>query len=317
MKKSISVIIPFYNSVFPLGRMLDSILASTLMPQEIILVNDGSTDASGDLAKEYAAKSGSIKYIEKEHAGVSAARNLGLEKATGDYIIFFDADDYIEPNMFELLFNAAQKKQDGSDLAGAICGYYTHKDDVITPYSPDFQESFVDSEVLIRAMFTNDNVRGFLFTRLFRADLLKNTESIRFDENISMCEDLLFQTKLFSKKNVTFAVVNSPLYHYIQSSSSATGAKAFFGDGRFVYEPAFELIRKELKGSADFVDESYQTILDNCMYSLLKAYNNGDKAAKNQIRQLQTLLRKIPIKKIDLHSLAYRYAPLLYSLKIK
>ena len=303
MKSSISVIIPFFNSESCVGRMLDSILSSTFMPSEILMIDDGSTDASADIIKEYSAKSSIIKYVKKEHSGVSASRNLGIKLATGDFISFLDADDYIEPNMFELM--ASSITDDSFD--GCICGYFTHKDDVVTPYySKDFD--IMQSDDVLRCMFVDDNVRGFLFNRLFRARLLKD---FPLDEDISMCEDLLFQSKLFSRSNLKFAYVKAPLYHYIQNSSSVTVSRPMFVNGQFIYAPAFDRIRQYVK--ADYVDESYSSIIDNSMYRTLMSYRSGDKTVLPQIRQLQALLRTIPMKKKDLHSIAYRYAPLLYS----
>ena len=314
MKKSISVIIPFFNSKMTLARMLESILNSTLVPYEILLIDDGSTDESSEIAKDYASKHSCISYIRKEHSGVSASRNLGIKKASGEYISFLDADDFIEPDMFERLLDASLSTPE-KNCAGAICGYFTHKDNLVTPYFIS-SDKFMDSKTLLKSMFTEDNVRGFLFTRLFKGEFIKNS-GLSFNEEISMCEDLLFQTALFTHKNVQFAIVNAPLYHYVQNSSSATGTKAFFLDGHFVYAPAFTLIKKELANSdVSFVEDSYYSIIKNCMFSLLLSYKKGDKSAKTQIRQLQKLIKSCPQKDYSLNGFCYRYAPFIYSLKL-
>ena len=286
--------------------MLDSILSSTYMPCEILLIDDGSTDNSQQVIQEYSSKYSIIKYVKKEHSGVSASRNLGIQIATGDFISFLDSDDYIESNMYELM--AASIPDDSFD--GCICGYFTHKDNVVTPYYSKVMDVLY-SEDILRSMFTDENIKGFLFTRLFRADLLK---SCSLDEDISICEDLLFQSKLFSQKRLKFAYVKAPLYHYIQNPGSATVSRPLFKDGIFIYAPAYDRIRQCISG--DYVDESYNSIIDYSMYTRLLAYRSGDKSALPQIRQLQALLRTIPTKKKDFHSIAYRFAPLLYSLKL-
>lgn len=306
MKKSISVIIPFFNSASYIGRMLDSILSSTYMPYEILLIDDGSTDNSQQVIEEYSSKYSIIKHVKKEHSGVSASRNLGIQTASGDFISFLDSDDYIEPNMYELMSEAIT--DDSFD--GCICGYFTHKDGVVTPYFSKNGDTLY-SEDILRCMFTDDNIRGFLHTRLFRRDILKD---LSFDEDISMCEDLLFQSKLFSQKNLKFAYVKAPLYHYIQNTGSATVSRLLFKDGTFIYAPAFDRIRQYV--NSEYVDESYGSIIDYNMYTRLMAYKGGDKSVISQIRQLQALLKTVPMKKKDLHSFAYRYAPLLYSLKL-
>jgi glycosyltransferase involved in cell wall biosynthesis len=306
MKKSISVIIPFFNSASCIGRMLDSILSSTYMPYEILLIDDGSTDNSQQVIEEYSSKCNIIKYIKKEHSGVSASRNLGIQIATGEFINFLDSDDYIEPNMYELM--AASISDDSFD--GCICGYFTHKDDIVTSYYSKNLD-ILYSEDILKYMFTDENIRGFLVTRLFKTDILKNYS---LDEDISICEDLLFQSKLFSQKRLKFAYVKAPLYHYIQNTGSATVSRPLFKNGVFIYAPAYDRIRQCV--NRDYVDESYSSIIDYSMYTRLLAYRSGDKSALLQIRQLQALLRTIPMKKKDFHSIAYRFAPLLYSLKL-
>lgn len=97
----ISVIVPVYNVESYVAECIESIQNQTYMNLEIILVNDGSTDASGDICDKYAAYDERIQVIHKENAGVSAARNTGIEAANGDYIGFVDSDDYIAPTMYE------------------------------------------------------------------------------------------------------------------------------------------------------------------------------------------------------------------------
>ena len=101
--KLISVIVPIYNVEKYIQKCLDSILNQTYRKIEIILVNDGSTDKSGEIAKQYQRDYSNIRYFEKKNGGLSDARNFGLSKATGDYICFIDSDDYIDENLFSNL----------------------------------------------------------------------------------------------------------------------------------------------------------------------------------------------------------------------
>ena len=122
----VSVIVPIYNVEAYLTKCLDSIINQTLKDIEIILVNDGSTDGSKKIIQEYKKKDKRIISLEKENGGQGSARNLGLKKAKGDYIVFVDSDDWIENDMLEIMYNKALSCQ--SDIV--VCDYYKVKDDV-------------------------------------------------------------------------------------------------------------------------------------------------------------------------------------------
>lgn len=304
MNKTITTIIPFFNNNTDLCIMLDSILCGTILPDEILLIDDGSTDKSPEIAMNYSDKYDFIKYIRQNHAGVSAARNLGIKHATSDWISFLDADDYIEKNFYESLLGAISCE----NLAGAVCGYFTEVDGVSTPYAGAFP-SVIDSSVFLKAMFTDDNVKGFLVTRLFRASLVKE---ICFDTNIRICEDLLFQSNLLTKSpDLNWGVANIPLYHYIQHSSSATSDINLFNGAVFKYKPAFDEIRKLV--NKQFVEDSYNSILEYSMYRLLKEYKTGNTDLISQIRGVQAELKAIHPSHSSKRRLAYTIAPILYS----
>ena len=102
--KKISVIVPIYNVEKYLEKCLESIINQTFINLEIILINDGSTDFSGSICEKYKNKDNRIILIHKKNEGLSAARNKGLSIATGDYISFVDSDDFLDLNMYEILY---------------------------------------------------------------------------------------------------------------------------------------------------------------------------------------------------------------------
>ena len=113
MQKFISVIIPCYNVENYVARCLDSVINQTYNNLEIICVNDGSTDNTLAILKDYAKKDSRIKIIDKKNGGLSSARNAGIEVASYEYVVFLDSDDWIEPNTYEL---AISKMDDDIDL---------------------------------------------------------------------------------------------------------------------------------------------------------------------------------------------------------
>ncbi len=141
----ISVIVPVYNVEKYLRRCVDSILAQTYTNLEIILVDDGSPDNCGKICDEYAKKDSRIKVIHQKNGGLSAARNAGLDIATGDYIGFVDSDDYISPEMYEKLLNIL--KESNSDLS--VCGmdYYDENNNRIDQECPLTDRTFSNLEI--------------------------------------------------------------------------------------------------------------------------------------------------------------------------
>ena len=121
----ISIIVPIYNSENYIKKCLDSILAQTYSNLEVILIDDGSTDNSYNICKDYQKKDNRIVLLQQKNAGVSRARNHGLEVAKGEYIGFVDSDDYIEPEMYEILLNSIIE----SNSKIAICNYYYENED--------------------------------------------------------------------------------------------------------------------------------------------------------------------------------------------
>ena len=117
----ISIVIPVYNAEKTLIRCLDSIQQQTYKDFEAILINDGSSDSSAEICQRYCEADKRFKLINQENSGPSKARNQGIDAAISKYLAFVDSDDYIEPNMLEEFFTAAEASS--ADLT--VCGYFT------------------------------------------------------------------------------------------------------------------------------------------------------------------------------------------------
>ena len=181
----ISIIIPVYNAEATIKQCVDSILSQDYQDFELLLIDDGSKDLSADICDDYAKQDERIKVYHKENGGVSSARNMGLEKAKGEWITFIDSDDYIEPGYFEdlaientSLYIKAHKSFRGNDTAlYTICSFEAKK--------------LLTGEEL--RLFIKKNVSGFIFRgpvgKFYKKE---NIDSLRFQEDMIVAEDACF-----------------------------------------------------------------------------------------------------------------------------
>ena len=158
----ISVIVPIYNVENYLRKCLDSILEQTFHNLEILLVNDGSTDGSGQICQEYVEKDNRIRYFEKENGGLSDARNYGIEQAQGEYLTFVDSDDWVTETYIEELYSKLQYYN--ADIS--ICNYFRFQDSNVTFYKHVFKpyEKEYDSKYLLEHYFEIEGGDFFLTT---------------------------------------------------------------------------------------------------------------------------------------------------------
>ena len=216
-KYIISVIVPVYNVEKYLRRCLNSILSQTVTSIEVILVDDGSTDSSGSICDEYASKDNRITVIHQRNYGVSVARNTGLSIAHGEYIGFCDPDDFIAPEMYEVMLSAFTP-----DIDLVICGYNYYNEEYQKDESRDYQikeNEIIDNEELWKRLSDMPpTIRHGVVNKLFRRELLSN---LYFDNNLKSSEDLDFLLQYISKIQ-TSIVVNRPLYQNLVREGSAT-----------------------------------------------------------------------------------------------
>ena len=146
MPPLISIIIPVYNVEKYLDKCINSVLMQTYKNIEILLINDGSTDSSGQICESYAKKDSRIKVIHKENGGLSDARNVGIEHSTGSYIMFVDSDDYIDCNMASVLYNLLNSTN--SDMAICNCTKVDEEYNMLTTPSSVTDEIILGKKAL-------------------------------------------------------------------------------------------------------------------------------------------------------------------------
>lgn len=203
----VSLIIPIYNVEKYLRKCLDSVINQSFSDIEIICVDDGSTDNSLNIIKEYAQQDNRLKIITQKNQGVSFARNQGLKKASGDYILFLDSDDWLELDCIEKGVNAISKNDSDILCFGINCfnnGKITPREDILILDKYYEQDNF-DTEVIKHLV---QNACGKLFKRSF---LIKN--KIEFPKNIKTCEDGLF-CLLCIYEEPKIQLLNKCLYYY-------------------------------------------------------------------------------------------------------
>ena len=221
MTEKITVIVPVYNVENYLNKCLDSLINQTYKNLEIIVINDGSTDNSGEICQEYAQKDNRIVYIEKENGGLSDARNEGLERMTGSYVTFVDSDDWVEPDYVEVLHN----KLIGYQADIAIGNYYSYNEDEAMYYfhinGESYYEKLYDNISIFENLYDAKQMKSFSLIsacgKLYKVELF---DYIRFDKG-KLGEDGYINQKLYLLVQKVI-YINQGLYAYRQRSGSIT-----------------------------------------------------------------------------------------------
>lgn len=217
----ISIIIPVYNTEKYLSQCLDSVLNQTFKNIEIICVDDGSTDNSYKILEEYAGKDSRIKVIHQDNKGSSAARNAGLEIASGKYIGYVDSDDWIDFHMYKRLYSIAEKHRVDIVSSGLLIeGAYTseHYDTISPGYYCDEQMEYVRANVIYCLEQKETGLRGSLCCKLFLKDFLKKIQ-LKVPEVLSFAEDKMCIITCVLEAKSIFSLKEA-YYHYRMNNSS-------------------------------------------------------------------------------------------------
>jgi len=214
----VSIIVPIYNVEKYINKCVESLMNQTFSDIEIILVDDGSKDASGKWCDYYAKKDARIKVIHQKNRGLSGARNQGIENAAGEWLLFVDGDDYVEPRFVECLYQEAVSAR--VDIA--ICNYAFKSEEgtEIKRSSYSFvprMSPFDNLDALL--LFENKQYGTFfdvVWNKLFRVSLFEN---VRFPEGISLVEDISIIPEIYYKAK-RISVIEEKLYNYVYREGS-------------------------------------------------------------------------------------------------
>lgn len=224
----ISVIVPVYNVEKYLPKCVDSILNQTYRNLEVILVDDGTKDASDAICDAYAQKDPRVKVIHKENGGLSSARNAGIDIAQGEYLGFVDSDDWIEPDMYETLLSLAEKYR-----VKMVCGGRFNVNDATGVRTPGLcppVEEVISGEELVSRIFLWDNIDSAAWDKLYHHSLFRE---IRYPlgkivedvpttyrialaaGKIAMC-DKHFYNYLYRENSITTAAISEKTFHFAE-----------------------------------------------------------------------------------------------------
>ena len=272
MEPLLSIIIPAFNIEQYISRCLDSLINQSYKNIEIIVVNDGSTDSTGDIIDSYVKKDNRIKVIHKKNEGVSIARNTGIHLAKGDYIGFVDGDDTVDDEMFETLIqNAINYNTDISH-----CGYK-----MVFPSRTDYYYNtgdivIQDNQEGLKDLLKADRVEPGLWNKIYKSSLF---EDIRLNENIKYNEDLLANFYLFkkAKKSVFY---DKCLYNYMIRKGSAATKQI---SKNKIIDPI--LVLEEIKNSLEKGTDLYEIAYKRYLGSLIGV-------CRNKVCRVHTLYKK-------------------------
>lgn len=257
MSALVSVVVPVYNLEKYIENCLKSIVAQTYKNLEILCIDDGSTDGSADIIKSMAENDLRIKYVYQENAGVSAARNRGMNEATGEYLMFVDGDDYIHFQTVEILLAVALKSD--CDIACSLYKTVSDTDDDTKMQNiSDYNFSGIDYPQMFTAgRFEQDPIGTRIWGKLYKREI---AASVKFPLEIYIAEDVFYMIKLLDK-NAKVTLVTSELYYYYKRNNSTVRSKY---DLKFLtHVKAFDMLSESLVNSKNSFLKSYSL---QCLY---------------------------------------------------
>lgn len=294
-----SVIIPVYNAEDTLRRCVDSLLKQNRKDVEIILINDGSRDSSGDICREYADKNEGIKFIDKKNGGVSTARNRGLQEATGQYIIFVDSDDWVTDDHFKVIDSVYEDfDYDFVQFARIFVNGEKRSEEILPAFDARIREEIVPrlAEDMWKKRINTPN------GKVFKRSIIEEN-NIRFHDSLSVGEDRTFNIEYTLNIN-SFRVIEKTLYMIcLENENSLSRKKRNDLDEQLdiaekYLEKLFSESRLSEEEKALFLSSVY---FDNMRAVYTKAkylHRNGEKLPK-RLRELKRYCKAVNERKFS------------------
>lgn len=291
----ISVIVPVYNVEKYFDRCMESVLGQTYKNIEIILIDDGSKDSSGQMCDFYAEKDKRIKVIHKDNAGLGYARNTGLNKAEGKYVIFVDSDDYLEKDMIQNLYEDLIKYS-ADTCIGGYKRVYTDKTEIhANPFAGQcFSDDLILKSVLVK-MFgkereSNDYLEMSVWKILFSNEIIKKYDVLFPSEREFISEDIIFNTDYYKHSNKVYMSSNIGYCYCDNEDSLTTRYRADRFSAQIKLFKELEMRTKRLGIYEESQQRRISTLIAIARYSIKLEEKfkdiNGAKVAKNNIKKI-------------------------------
>lgn len=317
MSNLISIIVPVYNVEKYLHKCIESILNQTYTDFELILINDGSTDKSLDICKYYSNIDSRVNVIHKENEGVSVARNVGISKSKGSWIVFVDSDDWISERYCEILLENAEREQ----AEMVICGYYRVCNNVIEQNNDHRDRVIYKKDEFIKKVLNVQNGYGFVHTKIIKKSVI---DRITFNKDLKVAEDALFVLQVCENINKIIVIEESLYFYRINSQSTVRKYDPMYSDNYIKSMTYCEKYLKDkyldnqeiVKGFYNFV--SYHILLIAVNYCFNPKNN---KSFFNQVRLLSNVIEdsllKRSIKECNYNDLSISRKIALFTIKYR
>jgi glycosyltransferase involved in cell wall biosynthesis len=315
MATKVSVIVPIYNCETFISKCLESVIEQTYSNIEIIVVDDGSTDGSGEIVNAYKGKDDRIAYYYQDNIGPSEARNRGIANSTGEYLVFIDSDDTVDTNYIEILLNKLITS--GADLV--CCGYKDISENGVLNYTDfDFNKS-ISLHIFIDMVCKGTG--GVLWSKIYKKEII-NKNNLKMDKNIFMSEDLVFVLQ-YAVHCKSFAAIKGYLYNYNrlnQNSISSNISIDYIQNNIAVckhIEKIFSSANLRKNNINEVITERIQVIVINLVEQ--QSINIKDIGMKNAIHNVKKILSIQYIERYmkNFSTNSYFYKPYLFLIKNK
>lgn len=289
---------PAYNSEKYIEKSIQSVLRQSHKNLELIIINDGSIDRTKTIIQNLQKHDKRISYYEIKNSGSAVARNVGLEKARGEYLAFVDSDDYIAEKMFETLITYSKKYN--SDIVS--CSYEWVYSKFTKPEKTYLAKGYYDKSKLIKEIYPeilstkslNDKIPKTMWTKIFRKDLITRNK-IRFTPELKMSQDLIFSIKCLLTSNSFYYLPDDKFYKYISNENSRTNT--YLENAWPILKSNSEQLELISKRFSEYNLNSQlpYALLRNAMTAIANIGKNKD--LKRQRNELKNILNDIELRK--------------------